>query len=268
VAAQVGREESVLANAAPLEELALKQYYKRALAQSLKGPSREGRLSHDTAQHQRLVGFLSLAFYIGHSHEEAPIELRNMCLANQITPEQGATVFSLLRELIAWEPASDEDLTHLVTADRSIIRSSRVTAESADPELFIRWLEEYSERLSEGKDLLDHATTLLQSLLDEQLSDDKLATVRNEFTVIIRSALRDYGIQEGRAKLTELREQLGVARNRLEEQRLSRPALSYSQDVVLLAGHYAKLSLEERRAFKMLMQRVDTHAQGKLSQQK
>jgi hypothetical protein len=264
VAQTLGDEELALARLAPKLHPGINQYYTRALAQSLKSPTRSGSLQQESLKHQRLIGFLSVAFYRCHGRENSPNALRDLCLANQITPEQGATVFSLLREFMAWEPATDSDLTLAATADRSIIRSARVAAESVDPELFIRWLEGYTAEGNLERARFEDARSLLESSLDEtsnrnterNVPEDEILQIRLKFILLVRSTLRDFGLRFGRAKLTELREKLGAIPQRNEPQK---PALTYSQDVVLLAGHYAKLSPEERRAFKVLMQRADAN---------
>ena len=254
IAIQVGAEERAITEASPFEATALNAYFQRALAQTLKSTTARSPENAAPSSSQRLIGFLALALYLLNPDDRSPNELRTMCLRNQITPEQGAIVFSLLREFMAWQPATDNDLRLIVTSDRSIIRSSRVAGESADPELFLSWLEENKASLTDAETRLHQAQTLLGTLADEALSQDQLISGRKQFTALVRTTLRDIGLKHGRAGLAEIRQRLGVSRARPEE---TKPAISFSEDVVLLAGHYAKLSLSERRALRVLMQRLD-----------
>ncbi len=185
-----------------------------------------------------------------------PLEsTRQRTVEGHISNECGAYLFSMFRELQGWEPASALDLALVVKTDRAVIRSARVAAAHVDPEAFMNWLSSTHTTLERGQAHWLELSQWLETMPGGEPDPNILQQREREFHRIARRCLRDYGIMHGRAGLQNLRNELGAARI---PARTAEQEAKFSEDVVILAGHFIKLTVAERNAFRVLTNRLES----------
>ena len=247
-------EEARVASALPTSDktdtiLALE----KLLTLSIDQQTPEAGLREALSGGNRRAALAAVLLYRLYDH---PLESsRDRTLAKAISNECGSYLFSMFRELQGWEPASPLDLALVVMTDRAVIRSARVAAAHVDPEAFMHWLSASYSTLTRGA---EHWTALgqwLESMPKDEPDVLELRQREAEFHQIVRRSLRDYGIMHGRSGLQNIRNELGATRI---PAKTAEEETRYSEDVVLLAGHFIKLTPGERKAFRVLAARLES----------